>query len=221
MRAEILLNTQAVAMYGVGYLLGSLPFSVWVGKLFFGVDVREHGSKNAGATNTFRILGKKAAIPVLLLDIFKGFLATSLIYLFANIEVNHDSSTFVFLKILCGAFAVLGHLYPVFAQFRGGKGVATLFGMVIGLHPWAACASFLVFLLVFLSSKYISLGAMVGSFCFMLISLVIDREDRTAMVVFAIAQFLLLLFTHRKNIARLRKGTENKIYLSKKGQLEK
>ncbi len=202
-------------LYVVAYLLGSIPTAVWIGKIFYGTDVRDHGSKNAGATNTYRVLGRRAAIPVLLIDIVKGFSATSLIHLYPDLLVR-DSSAFVLVKILCGALAVVGHLFPVFAGFRGGKGVATMFGMVIGLHPAAAGVSLLGFLFTYALSSFVSLGSIVASLVFLVSVLFIFTDDRTAMVVFAIMQFLLIIFTHRKNIGRLRDGSEKAIRIFSK-----
>lgn len=197
--------------YVVAYLIGSIPTAVWIGRFFYQVDVRAHGSHNAGATNTYRVLGRRAAIPVLLLDILKGFVATSLIHKYGADLLASDTSSFVLVKILCGSLAVLGHLFPIFAGFKGGKGVATMFGMIIGLHPAAAGISLLVFIAVYLVSNYVSLGSIVGSFSFILAVLLLFREDRTAMVVFSFLQFILILYTHRKNIQRLLAGNEKAI----------
>jgi glycerol-3-phosphate acyltransferase PlsY len=205
-------QNEILPLYALAYLLGSVPTAVWVGKLFYGVDVREHGSKNAGATNTYRVLGRSAAIPVLLIDILKGFAATSLIHLYPDLVVR-ESSTFVLIKVLCGAMAVTGHLFPVFAGFRGGKGVATLFGMIIGLHPAAAGISLLAFALTYGISSYVSLGSMVASLGFV-VAMLVFREDRTAMLVFAGLQFALIIITHRKNIKRILAGEEKAIRLS-------
>ena len=197
-------------LYIVAYLLGSVPTAVWIGKIFYNTDVREHGSKNAGATNTYRVLGRRAAIPVLLIDILKGFTATSLIHLYPDLLIR-DSSAFVLVKIFCGTLAVVGHLFPVFAGFRGGKGVATMFGMVIGLHPAAAGVSLLGFLITYALRSFVSLSSMIASLVFVLAVVFIFQEDRTAMVVFALLQFVLIIFTHRKNIGRLRDGSEKAI----------
>ena len=225
MKWELIFSLPFLGLYLLSYIIGSMPFSVWVGKMFYNIDVREHGSFNAGATNTFRVLGKKAAIPVLCLDILKGLLASSLIYLFEVkydfLQLSHETSSFVFVKIFCGVLAIVGHLLPVFAQFRGGKGVATLFGIIIGLNPEGALIGFGFFLFVFLLSNYISLGSMVGSLVYLLYSVFIDNEDRNAMLVFAFLQFAMIMFTHRRNILRIRAGTENKTYIKNKGALEK
>lgn len=198
-------------LYVMAYLIGSIPTAVWIGRFFYQIDVREHGSHNAGATNTYRVLGRRAAIPVLLIDILKGFTATSLIHQFGTAVLASDTSSFVLVKIICGSLAVLGHLFPVFAGFKGGKGVATMFGMIIGLHPAAAGISLLIFILVYLISNYVSLGSILASLSFILAVLFIFNEDRTAMVVFSFLQFSLILYTHRKNINRLLTGNEKAI----------
>ena len=127
-----------------------------------------------------------------------------------------DSSAFVLVKIFCGTLAVVGHLFPVFAGFRGGKGVATMFGMVIGLHPAAAGVSLLGFVVTYAISSFVSLSSMVASLVFVLAVIILFQEDRTAMVVFAILQLVLIIFTHRKNIGRLRNGNETAIKIFSK-----
>lgn len=205
-------SSDVIILYLFAYLLGSIPTAVWIGKVFYGIDVREHGSHNAGATNTYRVLGRKAAVPVLLIDIIKGFTATSLIHLYPELIPNNTSS-FVLVKSICGSLAVVGHLFPVFAGFRGGKGVATMFGLVIGLFPQAAGIAFLGFVLSYSLTSYVSLGSIVASFVFAATVIFIFQDDRTAMVVFCILQFVLILFTHRKNVNRLIRGEEKKIQI--------
>lgn len=205
-------SSDVIILYVFAYLLGSIPTAVWIGKVFYGIDVREHGSHNAGATNTYRVLGRKAAIPVLLIDIIKGFTATSLIHLYPDLIPN-ETSTFVLVKAICGSLAVVGHLFPVFAGFRGGKGVATMFGLVIGLFPQAAGIAFLAFILAYGLTSYVSFGSIIASLFFALSVIFIFRDDRTAMVVFCILQFVLILFTHRKNVKRLIHGEEKKIQI--------
>lgn len=207
-----MLSAEVLPLYLLAYLLGSIPTAVWVGKAFYGVDVREHGSKNAGATNTYRVLGRRAALPVLVIDILKGFAATSMIHLYPDL-VMRDTSLFVLIKVVCGAFAVIGHLFPIFAGFHGGKGVATLFGMIIGLHPAAAGISLLAFIFTYGISSFVSLGSMVASLFFVL-AMLFFREDRTAMLVFAGLQFALIIITHRKNIRRIAAGEEKAIRIS-------
>jgi len=129
----------AVIFWGIiAYVIGSIPSSVWIGKSYFGKDVRDYGSGNAGATNTFRVLGTQAGIVVLLLDILKGVTAASLILYIPS--VSHGTDQYVNLQLLFGVLAVVGHIFPVFENFNGGKGIATLFGMLIGIHYLLAVA---------------------------------------------------------------------------------
>ncbi len=145
------------------YLLGSIPTSVWIGKIFYGTDVREHGSGNAGATNTFRVLGAKAAVPVLIVDILKGFAAVKLALLS---NINPVSDVWVNFKITLAIAALLGHIFPVFVGFRGGKGVATLLGGVIAIAPLSAAAAVAVFILVLTTTRYVSLSSMLAGVSF-------------------------------------------------------
>jgi len=197
----------------VAYLLGSIPTAVWLGKICYGVDVREHGSKNAGATNTFRVLGKKPGIIVLIVDIFKGAIST---YLPVSTQLITDEDILIQTQILCAVFAVLGHVLPIFAGFKGGKGVATSLGVIIGLQPNAALICFLIFLLVFIISKYVSLGAIVASFFFPIVIRFVVGCESNWLFVFSIILGTLVILAHRKNIRRLLNGEENKMNLFKK-----
>ncbi|MGL5892197.1 MAG: glycerol-3-phosphate 1-O-acyltransferase PlsY [Bacteroidia bacterium] len=201
----------------VAYLLGSIPTAVWIGKAFYSIDVREFGSGNAGATNTFRVLGKKAGIPVLLIDMLKGWLAVSMAWLVSDAPVN--TQPFVNLEIVLGVTAVIGHIFPVFAGFRGGKGIATLFGVVLAVHPWACLMSSGVFILVFLAFSYVSLGSIAAGISFPLfIITVFGGEVVPAMVVFSVMVAILILITHQKNIERLLRRQESKIRLIKRSE---
>lgn len=199
------------------YLLGSIPSAVWLGQAFYGVDVREYGSGNAGATNTFRVLGKKPGIAVMLIDIFKGFTATQLAY-FIGLSVTgpQDSTQFVNYELALGVIAVMGHLFPIFAGFRGGKGVATLFGMILAVSPWAALMCVIVFVSVLLISKYVSLSSICAGFTFPLGTVFVLQSSVKSEVLYSICVCVLILVTHQKNIERLLKGKESKVYLFKK-----
>jgi glycerol-3-phosphate acyltransferase PlsY len=196
------------------YIMGSIPTAVWVGKYFYKIDIREHGSKNAGATNTFRVLGKKAGTFVLIIDILKGFLAVKLGGTFSDYYAN--SNPLVNFKIILGIAAVAGHIFPVFANFRGGKGVATLFGVVIAMHWEAACTSAGIFLLVFITSNYVSLGSMTAAIVYPFIIVWVYKTQAPSMIYFSMAISVVVLFTHQKNIERLVKGEESKMKLRKK-----
>lgn len=194
----------------IAYLLGSIPTSVWIGKLFYNIDVREFGSGNAGATNTFRVLGKKAGIPVLVIDILKGSLAVSLSFL-STYDIN--SSAFINLQLALGIAALIGHIFPVFAGFRGGKGVATILGVVFCILPLACSISLLVFLLVLFISRIVSLSSMLAGLSFPIVLNVFLNNQNKVLLIFSIVVSALLIITHRKNIKRLLRKEESKVKL--------
>lgn len=198
----------------LAYLIGSIPSAVWIGKYMYGVDVRNSGSGNSGATNTFRVLGKKAGIPVLIIDIFKGWLAVQLAYILGNFRP--ETQLFENFQFLLGLFAVLGHIFPIFAQFRGGKGIATILGAMIAIHYQAALLSMAVFLIVFLSTHFVSLSSILGSLMFPLSILFIFNYSSPTFVLYSFLVWVLVLATHQKNIERLLSKKESKIYLVKK-----
>lgn len=205
---EILLLT-------IAYLLGSIPTSVWVSQKFFNLDIREHGSGNAGATNTFRIMGKKAGAFVMLVDMLKGFLAVQLAHFSFY---PWDSEAMANLQILLGLCAVLGHIFPIWAGFKGGKGIATLFGMILAIHFGVALSMVLVFLAMLFLTKYVSLSSIVASISFPILVMVIFREQtpELAYKLFAIGAAFMVVLTHHKNINRLIQGNETKVNFKKK-----
>lgn len=194
----------------IAYLLGSIPTSVWIGKGFYKIDVREFGSGNAGATNTFRVLGKNAGIPVLIIDILKGTAAVALAYLTSFVP---QSDEFINLQLGLGIAALIGHIFPVFAGFRGGKGVATILGIVICILPVSCSLALVVFLVVLLSTRIVSLSSMIGGISFPIFLNVILGNDNQILMVFSIIVSALLIVTHRKNIKRLLKKEESKVQL--------
>ncbi len=196
----------------LAYLAGSIPTAVWWGRAFHGIDVREHGSRNAGATNTFRVLGPKAGVPVLLVDVLKGFLPVRVLPNFSGLEV--DGEGWMWLRVALVLAAVVGHLYPVFAGFRGGKGVATSLGGVLAVHPGAALICVATFAIVFFLTRYVSLGSMLAAVTYPLAVVLVFHESSPVKVGFAVALCLLVLFTHRQNIRRLWRGEENRIDLA-------
>ena len=200
-----------VLLVVLAYLLGSIPSAVWIGKHFYGVDVREHGSKNAGATNTLRVLGRKAAMPVLLLDMAKGFVAVMLFHL----SPYKDTDFEFYLKLILIVAVVLGHIFPLFAGFKGGKGVATMAGAVLGMYPPAVFLCLLTFLIVLAISHYVSLSSMTAGVMFPVYLVLVFRETYLPLIIFACVVAVALIITHRKNIRRLVDGTESKIYLWK------
>jgi len=197
-----------------GYFLGSIPSAVWIGIFLFGKDVRQHGSGNAGATNTFRVLGKPAGIIVLSLDILKGFLAVKIPYML-GIGFGYPGGVEDF-SIVCGIMAVLGHLYPAFAGFKGGKGVATALGIMLAAAPLAILPSVAVFLMVWLLSSYVSLASISAAVCFPLILFIFFKPDGLVLSITALIVPLLIVYTHRTNLVKLLKGTENKTPAFKK-----
>jgi len=197
----------------LAYLIGSIPTAVWVSKKVYGIDIREHGSGNAGATNTFRILGSKAGSMVMLVDMLKGFIAVKLSILSAY---TWTSEPFVNLQVGLGLAAVVGHIFPIWADFRGGKGIATLFGMILAIQPLVAVSLVGVFLLMLYLTRYVSLSSISASVAFPLLILFIFREPELSYRVFAIATACLVILTHYKNINRLINGNESKVPLFKK-----
>lgn len=196
----------------LAYLLGSIPTAVWYGKTFHKIDVREHGSGNAGATNTLRILGNKAGFIVLFIDLLKGFLASSLIY-FSALEVEPQNH-FNF-QMALGVTAVLGHVYPIFAGFKGGKGIATILGMCIALNWQIALICILVFVTIVAITKYISIGSIITAGIGAILSFYFYNNNVLANCFFCVIA-ILVVYTHRTNITRLKAGTENKLSFKKK-----
>lgn len=197
----------------VAYLIGSVPTSVWVSKSFFNIDIRDYGSGNAGATNTYRVLGSKWGTLVMVVDMLKGVIAVKLALLlpeYADTEVNLQN-----LQTGLGLAAVVGHIFPIWADFRGGKGVATLFGLVLGISPWTALSCVGIFSLVLYLTRFVSLSSILASIAFPFFILVIFNVENPVYRVFAIAVALMVLLTHQKNIGRLLKGNESKVPILK------
>lgn len=197
----------------LAYLIGSIPTSVWVSRYFFDIDIRDYGSGNAGATNTYRVLGPKWGTIVMLTDMIKGIVAVKLALLlpeYADSEVNLQN-----LQTGLGLAAVIGHIFPIWADFRGGKGVATLFGLVLGISPWTAISCVGIFMLVLYLTRFVSLSSILASIAFPIFILVIFNVDNPAYRIFAIAVALMVLLTHQKNIGRLLRGNESKVPILK------
>jgi glycerol-3-phosphate acyltransferase PlsY len=204
-----------VLLIVIAYMIGSIPTSVWISRGFFGVDIRDYGSGNAGATNTFRVLGSRWGTLVMAIDMLKGVAATSL-YLLLPYYVGSDSEwDRTNLMVGLGLAAVLGHIFPIWADFRGGKGVATLFGMILAMQPLVAVCCVGVFLLVLYLTRFVSLSSILASIAFAVFILVIFNEREPLYRAFAIAVALLVLLTHQKNIGRLLRGSESKVPILK------
>jgi len=200
----------------IAYLIGSLPTALIAGKLLKKIDIREHGSGNAGATNVFRVLGWKAGLVVLLIDMFKGFACVWWIPSLA--VVNPDS--FIYIQILAGIAAIAGHIWTIFAKFRGGKGVGTAAGVFLGLQPGPVMICLIIFIGVVYKSRYVSLGSMIAAFLLPIILLIqkyfLQVEIPMPMIVLSILLAVLIIITHRSNINRLIQGTESEFSFGKK-----
>ena len=192
----------------LAYLIGSVPTAVWISRSMFKIDIRDYGSGNAGATNTYRVLGSKWGTIVMLIDMLKGLVAVKLALLLPFYHENSFALTNF--QIGLGLAAVLGHIFPIWAEFRGGKGVATLFGLVLGISPLTALCCVGVFLLVFYLTRFVSLSSILASLAFPVFILVIFNVDNHAYRIFAVAVALLVILTHQKNISRLLRGSESK-----------
>jgi acyl phosphate:glycerol-3-phosphate acyltransferase len=195
------------------YLIGSIPTSVWVSRRFFGIDIRDYGSGNAGATNTYRVLGAKWGTLVMIVDMLKGIIATSLYILLPH--YMHDEWDRTNLMVGLGLAAVIGHIFPLWAGFRGGKGVATLFGMIVAIQPLVAVCCVGVFILVLYLTRFVSLSSILAGISFAVFILFIFNDDVTLYRVFSVAVALMVILTHQKNINRIINGTESKVPIFK------
>ncbi|MEQ8243337.1 glycerol-3-phosphate 1-O-acyltransferase PlsY [Fulvivirga sp.] len=200
----------------LAYILGSIPTAVWFGKMMYGIDVREHGSGNPGATNTFRVLGKRAGTIVMLADIIKGMLATSVAVLLLRLNLIEEQNLVTF-KLIFGVVAVFGHIFSVFLNFKGGKGVATLLGMMIAIHYEVALLCIVVFLISLIVTKYVSLSSIISALAFPTFLLFIPRfkTNEPLLIIFGFFLFIIIVWTHHKNIKRIAVGEESKTYLVK------
>jgi len=209
------MNILLAVLSGIlAYLLGSIPSAVWIGKRFHNIDVREHGSGNAGTSNTIRILGWKTGIPVLLIDLAKGWMAAMLPVFFNLAE--HGSALLTNMQIIAGIIAIVGHIFPVFAGFRGGKGVASIFGVFLALNPLLTVYCTAIFLVVLLATGIVSLASMSAGVAFPLLLFLLFDTPSVMFKVFSIIVGIALLVTHRKNIGRLLRGEEARLIRLKK-----
>ena len=198
----------------LAYLIGSIPTSVWVSKSIFNFDIRDYGSGNAGATNSFRVLGPKWGSFVMFIDVLKGVIATSLYILIPYYLTNElERTNFM---IILGLAAVVGHIFPIWAGFRGGKGVATILGMALAIQPAVALLCLVVFAFTLFTTRFVSLSSMLAGVAFMVLILFIFDEKETLYRLFAIIVAFMVIVTHQKNITRLLNGTENKVPLFRK-----
>jgi glycerol-3-phosphate acyltransferase PlsY len=193
----------------LAYLLGSIPTAVWIGKRFHNIDVREHGSGNAGTTNTIRVLGWATGIPVLIIDIAKGWLA-AMLPVFFHLALD-GSADLTNLQLISGIIAISGHIFPVFAGFRGGKGVATVFGVFLAVQPLLTICCMGVFLAVLLTTGIVSVSSMIAGITFPVFLFLFFDTPSLLFKIFSILTGIALIVTHRKNIGRLWRGEEPKI----------
>lgn len=203
---------QLLLLLLLSYITGSIPTSIILGKIVKGIDIREHGSGNAGGTNVFRVLGWKPALVVVVIDIFKGWLPPAI---YATILFQGQPITNIgIVQILCGFAAVLGHTYTIFAGFRGGKGIGTLAGMLLALFPIALPLCIIVFIITLILTGYVSLSSILATVALPIILLVLPifgiQQSTSSLLIFALLVPLFAIFTHRSNIVRLRDGTENR-----------
>lgn len=211
----------AATLVITAYLLGSIPSAVWIGQRYYGIDIREYGSKNAGTTNMLRVLGWRASLPVFAIDFIKGFVAVTIMSLLRYNE-QFSGPMLINFKIMATVAVVLGHIFPLFANFKGGKGVATIVGAVTGIQPAIALLCFGIWFLIFMVWHYVSLASIAAGCCFPILVLLFSSvtyarrgEMSITFIVFSLFVAGMLIWTHRKNITRLRAGTESKILLWK------
>ncbi|MDR2912849.1 MAG: glycerol-3-phosphate 1-O-acyltransferase PlsY [Alistipes sp.] len=208
-----------VVLVVAAYLLGSIPSAVWIGKHFYGVDIREHGSRNAGTTNMLRVLGRRAALPVFVIDFMKGYVAVTLCNLAEFLPQflpggEYGPGGIYVLKVGLVVAVVLGHIFPLFAGFKGGKGVATLAGAVMGVAPSSVLLCLAVWVVVLMFTHYVSLASILAGASFPIFILASPRTNTSlTLIILSFVVAIALLVTHRKNIARLRAGKESKIYI--------
>jgi glycerol-3-phosphate acyltransferase PlsY len=197
----------------IAYLLGSIPTALIISKKYFGIDIRDYGSGNMGATNTFRVLGSRYGTIVMVFDILKGIAAVSL-YIFLPYYMSNELDRTNFM-IGLGLAAVLGHVFPVFANFKGGKGVATLFGMILAVQPVIAISCVGVFLLVLYLTRYVSLSSILAALMLPVSVLWIWNEHEVMYRIFALLVAFMVIITHQKNIGRILRGVESRIPILK------
>lgn len=197
----------------IAYLIGSIPTALLISKKFFGIDIRDYGSGNMGAANTFRVLGSRYGVMVMVIDIVKGMVAVGLYTLLPFYIRNEFERTNFMIGL--GFAAVIGHVFPIFANFKGGKGVATLFGMMLAMQPVVAISCVGVFLFVLYLTRYVSLSAILGAMMLPVCVLWIWNESEILYRVFTLLIAFLVIVTHQKNIGRIVRGVESRFPILK------
>lgn len=203
----------------LAYFIGSVPFSLIIARWATGIDLRKHGSGNIGATNVARTLGMKWGLFALLMDATKGMASVALI----PVLLKCSDDMIVHQRVIGAVFAVVGHMFSAWLNFRGGKGVATALGAVLWLSPWSTLFSFLAFAIVFSAKRIVSLSSITAAITFAVAQLILFRESlwsstNWSLGLFSIMVPSLIIFQHRSNIVRLIKGEEAKLVLSKRAQ---
>lgn len=210
-----------VTVLVLSYIVGSIPGSLWSSKLLYGIDVREHGSGNAGATNTFRVVGWQAGVVATIVDMGKGAFAAGVLPMitlfgpFPAFGISAPGEAAVIVSLLCGLAAVTGHMFPVFAKFRGGKGVNTAAGILLALTPLSTVLTMVVFVVTLATSRYVSLGSILASIAFPTIvavrKYVFGADLSVSLLVFGVVIGLAIVVAHQSNIKRLLDGNENRV----------
>ncbi len=203
-----------LALIVAAYLIGSVPSSVWIGKLFYNTDVRMHGSGNAGATNTFRVLGNKAGILVFVIDLMKGFAAARLALLNTSLAAGAPEYL-ITIQLVLGIAAILGHIFPLYAGFNGGKGVATLFGAILAISFFPTLIMAGIFFATLFGTRYVSLSSILAGISFPLLIILVFDINTQSLIIFSVMIPILIIITHQKNIGRLLRNEESKADLSK------
>lgn len=197
------------------YLIGSIPSAVWISKLFYNTDIRLHGSGNAGTTNMIRIFGLWAGLPVFLIDMLKGYFAVKLIFI-AMRYYAYGSTDYVTFELFLGIAAVAGHIFPILAKFKGGKGVATLMGIILAIDPIPVLICVGIFALCLFITRYVSLSSIVAGIAFPILIIFIFKTSVQSLIVFSLFTTIVILLTHQKNIERLIRREESKANLFRK-----
>jgi len=203
------ISIQILLFIFLAYLTGAIPFAVWIGKFFYGIDLRDFGSNNSGATNAFRVLGAKVGSAVLFLDVFKAWIAVNYIYFISDSSLKNQYE--IEFQLIFGLAAVIGHIFPVYVGFKGGKGIATLLGLLIAIHFSAAIFSLFIFVLILIIFRYVSLASIFASISFPIYLLLFSQNIDFSLIIFAIIVPILSLITHKKNIVRLINREETKV----------
>lgn len=203
----------------ISYLLGSFSSAYWYGKWFYKTDIRKYGSENAGTTNMLRTFGILAAVLVFITDVLKSLCSVMLIRLLTEIEIG--SEFYYLLQVLFGCCTVIGHIFPIFSGFKGGKGVASMLGVTLGILPFAAVLTLGVFLVVLLAKKIVSLSSITAAVAFPFITILVTHFDSLVLIIFSICACLLIIITHIKNIKKILKGEEKRILFKIKNKENK